>query len=73
MDENTAWENFVRTGSVSDYLNYCRIRLGVASDVRDVRAPSKEPDVSEKPPLYAPGHGTDRFGNDSDERGRTLF
>ncbi len=28
MDENTAWRNFVNTGRVSDYLNYCRIKLG---------------------------------------------
>lgn len=28
MDENTAWRNFVQSGSVSDYLTYCRIRLG---------------------------------------------
>ena len=26
MDENTAWRNFAETGSVGDYLTYCRIR-----------------------------------------------
>ncbi len=28
MDENTAWQNFVQTGRVTDYLDYCRIKLG---------------------------------------------
>ncbi len=28
MDENTAWQNFVKTGSVSDYLDYCTAKLG---------------------------------------------
>lgn len=28
MDENTAWSRFVMTGRVSDYLNYCRVKLG---------------------------------------------
>ncbi len=28
MDETTAWKNFVQSGSVNDYLTYCRIRLG---------------------------------------------
>lgn len=31
MDENTAWQNFAETGSVSDYLTYCRIKLGYPS------------------------------------------
>lgn len=40
MDENTAWQNFVQTGRVSDYLNYCRVKLGYP--VQDVH---KEPEV----------------------------
>lgn len=28
MDEYAAWKNFVETGRVSDYLDYCRIKLG---------------------------------------------
>lgn len=28
MDEYTAWQNFVETGRVSDYLAYCRVKLG---------------------------------------------
>lgn len=28
MDENTAWTNFVSTGSVRDYLTYCEVKLG---------------------------------------------
>lgn len=28
MDEFAAWKNFVETGRVSDYLDYCRIKLG---------------------------------------------
>ena len=28
MDENTAWMNFVSTGSVEDYLTYCEAKLG---------------------------------------------
>ena len=31
MDENTAWQNFAESGSVSDYLTYCRIKLGYPS------------------------------------------
>lgn len=27
MDEKTAWENFVSTGSVRDYLNYCQAKV----------------------------------------------
>ena len=32
MDENTAWKNFVNTGKVSDYLAYCRIKLGYPAE-----------------------------------------
>ena len=32
MDENTAWKNFVQTGRVSDYLAYCRIKLGYPAE-----------------------------------------
>ena len=28
MDEYAAWNAFVMTGRVSDYLNYCRVKLG---------------------------------------------
>lgn len=28
MDEYAAWKKFTETGSVSDYLDYCRIKLG---------------------------------------------
>ena len=26
MDEKTAWENFASTGSVADYIKYCKIK-----------------------------------------------
>lgn len=33
MDEVTAWQNFVQTGSVNDYLAYCRVKLGYPPEV----------------------------------------
>ncbi len=48
MDENTAWQNFVETGSVSDYLAYCKIKLGYPS--------REEHDSSEE--FYEDGYGS---------------
>ncbi len=55
MDENTAWKNFVETGRVSDYLDYCRLKLGYP--------PQEVHDDREVP--YENGHGrTDPEGPD---------
>ena len=41
MDENTAWQNFTQTGRVSDYLAYCRVKLGYPPEVTCVRPEEK--------------------------------
>lgn len=35
MDENTAWMNFVSTGSVMDYLTYCEAKTTSAQCCRN--------------------------------------
>lgn len=38
MDEYTAWKNFVETGRVSDYLAYCRVKLGYPPEVTEKKS-----------------------------------
>ncbi len=56
MDENTAWSRFVMTGRVSDYLNYCRIKLGY---------PPQETETATED-----DHENEYRGSGSDESGR---
>lgn len=50
MDEYAAWKNFTETGRVSDYLDYCRIKLGY---------PAAE-DRKEPEEFYENGNGRNR-------------
>ncbi len=40
MDEYAAWKKFTETGSVNDYLAYCRIKLGFQA--QDVQKPPED-------------------------------
>ena len=44
MDEMTAWKRFTETGSVNDYINYCRIKLGKPTELRNVQNAVSEND-----------------------------
>ncbi len=44
MDEMTAWKRFTETGSVNDYINYCRIKLGKPAESVNVQNAVSEND-----------------------------
>ena len=58
MDEAAAWQNFVKTGSVNDYLAYCRVKLGYPPEGNGPQAE----DWHEKGDRGTDPEGTNRWG-----------
>ncbi|MBQ3887635.1 MAG: hypothetical protein VZR73_07335 [Acutalibacteraceae bacterium] len=55
MDEKAAWNHFVMTGRVSDYLNYCRIKLGYPAADEDEKAEEHDENGNGRPDSDEPG------------------